>query len=170
VYVAKEMDDILRPGQQGNVSQNDDTVETVVYKSQQAAKQLCEGFHRSSPETCSQPDHRTEDRWKSRDGRDVKDFNELKVWQKAHELTLAIYRVTVDFPRAELYGLRANSDLRAHRSGPIWPRGAVEAVTPSSPASAPSRWDLSEYHLLVARDLKLFKPRDYENWRRVPLN
>ena len=26
VYVAKEMDDILRPGQQGNVAQNDDAV------------------------------------------------------------------------------------------------------------------------------------------------
>jgi hypothetical protein len=59
VHVAKEMDNIFRPGQQGNVPQDDDAVETVVYKSQQAAKQLCEGFHRPSPETCSQLDHRT---------------------------------------------------------------------------------------------------------------
>ena len=37
VQVAKEMDDIFRPGQQGNVPQDDDAVETAVYKSQQAA-------------------------------------------------------------------------------------------------------------------------------------
>jgi four helix bundle protein len=35
----------------------------------------------------------------------VQDFHELKVWQKAHQLTLAVYTITADFPRAELYGL-----------------------------------------------------------------
>ena len=40
----------------------------------------------------------------------MKDFRELKVWQKAHQLTLAVYRVTADFPRQELYGL--TSQLR----------------------------------------------------------
>jgi len=35
----------------------------------------------------------------------MKDFRELKVWQKAHELTLAVYRVSAAFPRDEQYGL-----------------------------------------------------------------
>ena len=35
----------------------------------------------------------------------MKDFHELKVWQKAHQLTLAVYQVTAGFPREELYGL-----------------------------------------------------------------
>lgn len=35
----------------------------------------------------------------------MKDFRELKVWQKAHQLTLEIYRATAAFPREELYGL-----------------------------------------------------------------
>jgi len=35
----------------------------------------------------------------------VKDFHELKVWQKAHQLTLAVYQITANFPRAEMYGL-----------------------------------------------------------------
>jgi len=35
----------------------------------------------------------------------VKDFHELKVWQKAHALTLAVYQSTTDFPREELCGL-----------------------------------------------------------------
>jgi hypothetical protein len=32
----------------------------------------------------------------------MKDFHELKVWQKSHQLTLAIYQVTAVFPREEL--------------------------------------------------------------------
>ncbi len=35
----------------------------------------------------------------------VQDFRNLAVWQKAHQLTLAIYRATADFPKEELYGL-----------------------------------------------------------------
>ena len=34
-----------------------------------------------------------------------RDFKRLKVWQKSHELTLEVYRVTAKFPRDELYGL-----------------------------------------------------------------
>ena len=48
MHVAEEMDDVLRPREQRQVPLDDDTVETMVYKSQQAAKQLAEGFHRSS--------------------------------------------------------------------------------------------------------------------------
>ena len=79
----------------------------------------------------------------------VKDFHELKVWQKAHELTLAIYRATVDFPRAELYGLtsqlrRASASVAAHL------------------AEGCGRSGDAEFALQLARDLKLFKPGDYE--------
>jgi len=35
----------------------------------------------------------------------MKDFRKLFVWEKAHKLTLEIYRVTSSFPREELYGL-----------------------------------------------------------------
>ena len=37
----------------------------------------------------------------------VKDFKQLKVWQKSHQLTLALYQVTATFPREEAYGLTA---------------------------------------------------------------
>ena len=49
VHIAEEMDDVRRPRQQGKVALNDDAIETVVYKPEQAAKQLVKGFHRSSP-------------------------------------------------------------------------------------------------------------------------
>jgi four helix bundle protein len=42
--------------------------------------------------------------------RDPRDFHELKVWQKAHQLTLAVYQVTATFPREELCGI--TSQLR----------------------------------------------------------
>ncbi|GJQ57924.1 MAG: hypothetical protein SCALA701_07250 [Candidatus Scalindua sp.] len=35
----------------------------------------------------------------------VKSFQELVVWQKAHELVLSIYRFSKDFPKSEMYGL-----------------------------------------------------------------
>ncbi len=47
---------------------------------------------------------------KPRWGGAVRDFRQLKVWDKAHHLTLEIYRVTANFPRAETYGL--TSQLR----------------------------------------------------------
>ena len=35
----------------------------------------------------------------------MKDFRTLKVWEKAHALTLAIYKETEKFPKQELYAL-----------------------------------------------------------------
>jgi hypothetical protein len=48
VHVAKKINDVLGTGEQRDIPLDDDAVETVVYKSQQAAKQLGKGFHRSS--------------------------------------------------------------------------------------------------------------------------
>ncbi len=35
----------------------------------------------------------------------MKDFRELKVWEKAHEMALRAYRLTEGFPKHELFGL-----------------------------------------------------------------
>jgi len=37
----------------------------------------------------------------------MKDFRQLKVWEKAHLLALAVYPITARFPREETYGLTA---------------------------------------------------------------
>jgi hypothetical protein len=55
----------------------------------------------------------------------VKSFKELKVWQKAHETTLAIYELTRGFPREELYGLtsqlrRAAASVGANIARGMW--------------------------------------------------
>jgi len=35
----------------------------------------------------------------------MKDFRDLKVWGRAHALTLELYEVTRAFPREEVYGV-----------------------------------------------------------------
>jgi four helix bundle protein len=95
----------------------------------------------------------------------VKDFRELKVWQKAHELTLAVYRVTTAFPREELYGLtsqiqRSCSSIPANLAEGCGRNGDAEFARYCSIAMG-SASEL-EYHLLLSRDLKLIKPADYE--------
>lgn len=47
----------------------------------------------------------------------MRDFRKLEVWQKAHNLTLEVYRQTVVFPKEEIYGL-TNQIRRAAASIP----------------------------------------------------
>jgi len=35
----------------------------------------------------------------------IKDFKDLIAWQKAHNLAVAIYRATENFPKSEMFGL-----------------------------------------------------------------
>ena len=48
----------------------------------------------------------------------MQDFRKLKVWQKAHELALEVYRATAKFPKEELYGLTSQT-RRASMSVPM---------------------------------------------------
>src|SRR5882724_10266409 len=96
----------------------------------------------------------------------MKDFRELKVWQKAHALTLAVYRVTADFPREELYGLpsqirRACSSIAANLAAGCGRNGDAELARYCSIAMG-SASEL-EYHLLFSKDLNLIKPADYQD-------
>jgi four helix bundle protein len=38
-------------------------------------------------------------------GQPAKVFTELLVWQKAHKFVMSVYRMTIDFPKSETYGL-----------------------------------------------------------------
>lgn len=94
----------------------------------------------------------------------MRDFRELKVWQKAHELTLAVYRATTSFPRDELYGLtsqlrRCSSSIPANIAEGCGRNGEAEFARFCSIAMG-SASEL-EYHLLLAKDLTLIKPEDH---------
>jgi four helix bundle protein len=94
----------------------------------------------------------------------VKDFRDLQVWQKAHRLVLAVYRVTASFPRHELYGLtaqlrRSSSSIAANLAEGCGRNGDAELARFCSIAMG-SASEL-EYHLLLARDLNLLNAVDY---------
>lgn len=95
----------------------------------------------------------------------VKDFRELKVWQKAHELTLGVYQVTASFPREELYALttqmrRASSSIAANLAEGCGRNGDAELNRFCSIALG-SASEL-QYFLLLARDLHLLAGGDYD--------
>ncbi len=94
----------------------------------------------------------------------MQDFRRLEVCQAAHQLTLAIYAHTRQFPREELYGLtsqlrRASASIAANiaegcgRSGD----GEVGRFLQMAMGSASEL----EYHLLLSRDLRLLSAADH---------
>ncbi len=94
----------------------------------------------------------------------VKDFRDLQVWQKAHQLTLMVYRLTATFPRDERYGLtsqlrRSSSSIAANLAEGCGRNGDAELARFCSIAMG-SASEL-EYHLLLARDLNLVNTADY---------
>jgi four helix bundle protein len=88
----------------------------------------------------------------------MRDFHHLKVWQKCHHLTLSVYRATTNLPREEIYGLtsqlrRASSSICANLAEGCGRNGDAELARFCSIASG-SASEL-EYHLLLAKDLRL---------------
>jgi len=60
-------------------------------------------------------------------------FEDLVVWQKAHQFVLAVYRLTHAFPRSEIYGLssqfrRAAVSIAANISEGFRKRGHADKV------------------------------------------
>ena len=99
----------------------------------------------------------------------VKDFRDLQVWHKAHQLTLTVYRLTAPFPREELSGLttqlrRSSSSIAANLAEGCGRNGDAELARFCAIAMG-SASEL-EYHLLLARDLKLLNVTDYAELAR----
>src|SRR5712691_4366570 len=95
----------------------------------------------------------------------MRDFRQIKVWAKAHNLTLEIYKTTARFPREELYGV--TSQLR--RSCASIPANIAEGFGRGGNAELArflqigmgSAYEL-EYHTLLAKDLDLLTKTIYE--------
>src|SRR5438477_2284166 len=91
----------------------------------------------------------------------MKDFRNLKVWQKAHELTLATYKATVCFPREELYGLtsqirRCCSSIPANIAEGCG-RGSDSDFARFLQIAMGSACEL-EYLLILSHDLAMISP------------
>jgi len=86
----------------------------------------------------------------------VRNYRDLMVWEKAHKLTLAIYRESNAFPREERFGLtsqvrRASSSIPANLAEGCGRRSDGEMGRFVQIAMG-SGAELS-YHLLLCRDL-----------------
>jgi four helix bundle protein len=86
----------------------------------------------------------------------VQDYRKLKVWERAHQLTLAVYKATETLPKDELYGLisqirRACASIPANIAEGCGRDGDTEFARFLRIAMG-SASEL-DYHLLLARDL-----------------
>ncbi|NUM79317.1 four helix bundle protein [bacterium] len=95
----------------------------------------------------------------------MKDFRNLDVWVKSHQLTLILYSMTKNFPNDELFGLtsqirRASSSIPANIAEGCGRRTDADFARFLQIAMG-SASEL-EYHLLLACDLHYIKKPDYE--------
>ena len=86
----------------------------------------------------------------------AKHFQELVVWQKAHVLVIAVYRLTKEFPKEETYGL--TSQLR--RSAVSVPANIAEGFKKRGKNDkarflniAQGSLEETRYYLILAKDL-----------------
>ena len=86
----------------------------------------------------------------------MKDFRTLKVWEKAHALTLAIYKATEKFPKQEMYALTS----QIQRAAVSIPANIAEGCGKDSDAELKRYFLISmgsaselEYLLILAEDL-----------------
>jgi four helix bundle protein len=86
----------------------------------------------------------------------MRNYKDLRVWEEAHRLTLAVYKTTQAFPKEERFGLtsqirRASSSIAANLAEGCGRRSDGEMGRFVQIAMG-SGAELS-YHLLLARDL-----------------
>ena len=96
----------------------------------------------------------------------MRDFRKIQVWEKAHALTLRLYKITSSFPREEIYGL--TSQIR--RAAESIPANLAEGTGRDSQAElarfvhiASGSASELDYHLLLARDLGYIDAGTYAN-------
>lgn len=94
----------------------------------------------------------------------MKDFRDLVVWQKAHDVALRVYQFTRPFPTEERYGLTAQLRRSASSIG----ANIAEGCGRGSDADfrrflhiAMGSASELEYHLLLSRDLHYLGENDY---------
>ena len=86
----------------------------------------------------------------------AKKFEDLFVWQKAHQFVLAVYRLTSSFPKDEIYGLtsqfrRAAVSIAANIAEGFPKRGRLDKLRFLNIAQGSV--EECRYYLILSRDL-----------------
>lgn len=103
----------------------------------------------------------------------MKDFRELKVWEKAHHLALLAYKLTDQFPKHELFGL--TSQIR--RCSVSIPANIAEGCGRLGNSELHRFLQIAcgsiselEYHFLLAKDLGFLRKLEYEEAQKQLLD
>ena len=96
----------------------------------------------------------------------AKTFQDLIVWQKAHQFVLAVYKLTTTFPQNELYGLtsqlrRAAVSISANIAEGFRKRGKADKARFMNIAQGSV--DECRYYLLLAKDLNYGHKQEMES-------
>ena len=96
----------------------------------------------------------------------IKTFQDLLVWKKAHVLVLNIYKITNNYPKHELFGLI--SQMR--RSAVSVTANIVEGFRKNSLKDSINFYNISDgsleelkYHLLLSKDLNYINQKEFQN-------
>lgn len=96
----------------------------------------------------------------------MKDYKNLIVWQKSHVLTLAVYKISIQFPPEEKFGLvsqirRASSSIAINIAEGCGYESKKEFVRFLQISSGSA--NETEYLLHLCKDLGYIKDNDFEN-------
>jgi four helix bundle protein len=95
----------------------------------------------------------------------MRNFQKLEVWKKAHELTLAIYQLTANFPNNERFGLTSQLQRASASIGANLAEGCgreTDADYKRFVQMASGSACEVEYHLILARDLSLIDTKTHD--------
>jgi four helix bundle protein len=95
----------------------------------------------------------------------MQDFKNLKVWEKSHQLTLAIYKITNNFSKEEIYGL--TNQIR--RSSTSIPANIAEGCSKFNQKDIIRFFQIAlgsthetEYYLILSKDLNYLTEENYK--------
>jgi len=95
----------------------------------------------------------------------MKDFRDLIVWRKAHELTLLVYRLSKEFPKEELYGLTSQMRRASASIGANIAEGCGKKTDADFARFVQIAFGSAnelDYLALLTFDLQILKEEDYQ--------
>jgi four helix bundle protein len=96
----------------------------------------------------------------------MRNYRDLQTWNKAHKLTLDLYKISRQFPKEEIYGLTSQIRRAASSIGANLAEGCGRQTNSEFARfvriSMGSASEL-DYHLLLARDLGFLEADAYQH-------
>lgn len=96
----------------------------------------------------------------------MRDFKELEIWERGHNMALKTFKMTIDFPRQEQFGL--TSQMR--RSSQSIPTNIAEGCGRDSQKELIRFCSIAmgsaselEYQLLLSKDIGFISSESYDN-------